>query len=136
MKTVVCLFIICGIASIVKASPGAVARRRCGQVLEDFLSKLCKTYSEPDLRYKKSDSKIFVGSNLFPKQVVSTDLIGPLYQDYENGVTLNQLYDMYLETVMVRPHFRHGRVRRQSGIVDECCLNPCGMETMILYCSN
>lgn len=37
-----------------------MAKRRCGPVLEDFLSGLCKAYSEPDFRKKKFDSKVFI----------------------------------------------------------------------------
>lgn len=59
MKIIVYLLIVYAMASIVKTQPGNETKKRCGEVLTNFMSKLCKTYAEPDLREKKSDGTVF-----------------------------------------------------------------------------
>lgn len=59
MKIIVWLLIVYAMASIVKAQPGTAKKKICGDALSNFLSRLCRTYPEPDLREKKSDGTVF-----------------------------------------------------------------------------
>lgn len=59
MKIIVWLLIVYAMVSIVKGQPRNVKKKLCGENLSNFLSELCQTYAEPELK-KKSDGTLLL----------------------------------------------------------------------------
>ncbi|XP_058828737.1 uncharacterized protein LOC131688476 isoform X2 [Topomyia yanbarensis] len=139
------------ISSVVQAAD----QRFCGKQLVAMLSLLCDEF--PDLHYGVKKSMVDFDKLDYPADIdgwttsynQDQDTVNPndLIIPSNHGATQDQQKNVPLWMTMVYPQsygFRSANGRndlipprfRKSprGIVDECCLRPCGMKQLIKYC--
>ncbi|XP_058461614.1 uncharacterized protein LOC131436746 isoform X1 [Malaya genurostris] len=141
-----------GLVMLMTASVTQAADQRfCGKQLVAMLSMLCDEF--PDLHYgvkksvidfDKTDYPVDVEGwgvmyNQDPDTVNSNDIIIPTNHvtAQEEPIWMSMMYPQSygFRTANGRNDLIPSRFRKSPrGIVDECCLRPCGMKQLLKYC--